>query len=115
MISICQIVAPIALDDLNPLSYWLHFSHAQDRSTVTDEHTRTARHAYYGIMNYIYDKVGRITGALNETALDDAAVIIFTGGHGEMLGERGMWYKQTFFEWSARVPLNASGSGIAKG
>ena len=28
-----------------------------------------------------------------------------TADHGEMLGERGMWFKQHFWEWSARVPL----------
>jgi choline-sulfatase len=28
-----------------------------------------------------------------------------------MLGERGMWYKQTFFEWSVRVPLIVSQPG----
>ena len=30
---------------------------------------------------------------------------MFTADHGEMMGERGMWYKQHFFEWAAGVPL----------
>jgi choline-sulfatase len=31
--------------------------------------------------------------------------VIVTADHGDMLGERGLWYKMTFFERSARVPL----------
>ena len=34
--------------------------------------------------------------------------MVFCADHGEMLGERGMWFKQSFFEWSARVPLTVS-------
>jgi len=32
-------------------------------------------------------------------------MIIVTSDHGEMLGERGLWYKMTFFEGGCRVPL----------
>ena len=34
----------------------------------------------------------------------DDTIIIFAADHGEMMGERGMWYKQ-HFEWAAHVPL----------
>ena len=31
--------------------------------------------------------------------------MLVTADHGEMLGERGLWYKMHFFEWALRVPL----------
>ena len=45
---------------------------------------------------------------LKELGLDENTLVVLAGDHGEMLGERGMWYKQTFFEWSVRVPLIVS-------
>ncbi|MGB7299268.1 MAG: choline-sulfatase [Burkholderiaceae bacterium] len=98
-------VPAIPVDELDEMSRWLHYAHAADKHTITDEHIRTARHAYYGMCSYIDDKVGRIMDTMRETNLLENTVVIFCADHGEMLGERGMWYKQTFFEWSARVPF----------
>ncbi len=39
-----------------------------------------------------------------ETGLAGNTLVVFASDHGEMLGERGMWFKQTFYEGSARVP-----------
>ncbi|MEZ5659400.1 MAG: choline-sulfatase [Burkholderiaceae bacterium] len=100
-------VAPIEVEALDTMSRWLHYAHAADKHTITEEHVRTARHAYYGMCSYVDDKVGRIMSAMHETGLLDRTLVVFCSDHGEMLGERGMWYKQSFFEWSCRVPLIA--------
>jgi choline-sulfatase len=69
---------------------------------------RNARHAYFAMISYVDEKIGSVLRTLKETGLADDTVVVFAGDHGEMLGERGMWFKQCFFEWSARVPLMVS-------
>ena len=52
---------------------------------------------------------------LKRTRMDDDTIVVFCSDHGEMLGERGLWFKMSFFEASSRVPLMIAGSGIAAG
>ncbi len=104
-------VPDIPYGRLDPYSQWLHLSHGRDEDEVTEAHVRTARHAYYGMISYVDSLIGRVLDALAETELDANTIVVFTSDHGEMLGERGMWYKETFFEWAARVPLIVSWPG----
>lgn len=103
-------VGPLELDDMDEHSKWLYYHHGRDRYTVTPEHVQIARRAYYGMISYVDDKIGRLFGALKRTGLAENTLIIFTSDHGEMLGERGMWFKQTFFEGASRVPLLIGGA-----
>ena len=73
-----------------------------------------ARHAYYAMISYLDEKLGQMLDQLDETGLRDDTIVIFTSDHGEMMGERGMWFKQCFWEWSARVPLIISDGRAAK-
>jgi choline-sulfatase len=98
-------VAPIAVEDRDVHSRWLHLSHGADRQAVSAEQVRRARHAYYGMISYVDDKIGRLMATLEACGLAEDTIVVFTADHGEMLGERGMWYKQSFFEPSVRVPL----------
>ncbi len=64
-----------------------------------------ARRAYYGSISYIDAMVGKVLATLDAIGQADNTAIIFTSDHGEMLGERGMWFKKHFFEPALRIPL----------
>ena len=96
---------------LDPHSRRLRHVYAMDSEPVTMEQIRAARRAYYGEISYVDDNLGRLTRALRECRLSDDTIVIFLGDHGEMLGERGLWYKMSFFEGSARVPLIVGAPG----
>ena len=61
--------------------------------------------AYYGSISDIDSKVANLLQTLKESGFEDNTIVIFTSDHGDMLGERGMWFKMSFLEHSARVPL----------
>ena len=108
-------VPAITYESLDPHSQWLYVAHGQDRHTVTAEHVRNARRAYFAMVTYVDAKIGAVLDALDSAGLADDALIVFCSDHGEMLGERGMWYKQTFYEPSVRVPLVIRAPGVAGG
>ncbi|CCC08074.1 hypothetical protein SMACR_01636 [Sordaria macrospora] len=71
----------------------------------TDDQIKRARRAYYGAVTYVDDCVGKLLKVLEKCRLADDTIIVFSGDHGDMLGERGLWYKMSYFESSVRVPL----------
>ena len=105
-------VPEFSLEEMDTMSRWLYYAHGGNLHDVTDDHIRTARHAYYGMCSYLDDKVGRILDILETLDIADETAIVFTSDHGEMLGERGMWFKQSFYEWSSTVPLIVKVPGL---
>ena len=95
----------IPFEELDALSRGLYYAHGRDQHSVTEENIRNARHGYYGMISAIDDKIGRLLALLDRTGFADDTIVVYTTDHGDMMGERGMWYKHCFFEWSARVPL----------
>ncbi|KAK6849536.1 choline-sulfatase [Apiospora arundinis] len=71
----------------------------------TDEQIKRAKRAYYGAVSYVDDCIGRLLDTLKRCRLDKNTIVVFSGDHGDMLGERGLWYKMSYFESSVRVPL----------
>ena len=76
-----------------------------DRARISNDQIINARRAYYGSISYVDEKIGEIMEALAESGLEENTIIVFTSDHGDMLGERGLWFKMSWFEHSARVPL----------
>jgi len=98
-------VPKIPDEDLDVHSRGIRNCFSMDSANVTEAHIRNARHGYYGSISYIDDKVGQLMDALKLAGLMDNTILIFTSDHGDMMGERGLWYKKSFWEWSTRVPL----------
>jgi choline-sulfatase len=71
----------------------------------TEDQIRAARRAYYGAISFADDQIARLLTVLRDAGRLDNTIVIVTSDHGEMLGERGSWYKMSFYEGSARVPL----------
>jgi choline-sulfatase len=105
-------VGDMPMAERDKLSQWVQYSHGLDKQGASDEQIRRARHAYYAMVSYIDDKVGRLLETLERAGFDDNTIVVFTSDHGDMLGERGMWFKRVFFDWSAKVPLLIAQPGV---
>ena len=70
---------------------------------ISEDDIKRSRRAYFANISYLDDKIGEVMEALDST--DQEAIILFVSDHGDMLGERGLWFKMSFFDGSARVPM----------
>lgn len=98
-------VGPIPYEERDPHSQRLYWLFRQDEHIITPQDVRRARHAYYANTSYVDHQIGRILKVLADTGLDKNTIVVFTSDHGDMIGERGLWYKYTLRESSVRVPL----------
>ncbi|WP_404864208.1 choline-sulfatase [Georhizobium sp. MAB10] len=113
----CQHLQP----DVPAMPYEAHDPHSKRifdandwRSyTITDADIARSRQAYFANLSYLDEKIGALLDALEATRQD--AIVVFLSDHGDMLGERGLWYKMNFFEGSARVPLMIAAPGLNAG
>ncbi|MEL6409358.1 MAG: choline-sulfatase [Pseudomonadota bacterium] len=109
------------LPEVPAMDYEAHDPHAKRifdandwrKFNITEEDIRRSRRAYFANISYLDDKIGEVLEALESTRQE--AVILFVSDHGDMLGERGLWFKMCFYEGSARVPLMISASGMEPG
>jgi len=91
--------------DLDPHSRRLHHVIGADDADVTDEQIRNARHASLANISYVDRHLGALLDVLDRHDMADDTVVVFTADHGDMLGERGLWYKMCYFEHACRIPM----------
>ncbi len=108
-------VPPIAYDALDPHSRRLLEACDFRAFDIRLEDVRRARRGYFASISYIDAEIGRILGVLERCGFAEDTVIAFVSDHGDMLGERGLWFKMSFLEGSARVPLMLAGPQVAPG
>jgi choline-sulfatase len=101
----------IPVEDRDPHSQSLYYHYGQDKVELTDQDYRRARRGYYGMISCIDDHLGRLMSALEDSGYADDTVVILASDHGDMIGERGMWFKKTLFDPAIRVPMIISRPG----
>ena len=110
-----EIGLPSTPDAMDPLACRVRDGIEATETPLSDDQIRRARRAYFANTSYFDSKVGSVVQALEDIGELDNTIIIVTADHGDMLGERGLWYKMTMFEHSARVPMIMAGPGVAQG
>ena len=81
----------------------------------TPEKVKKAVAAYYGLVSFVDDNVGKVLRTLDTLGLTDNTRVLYTSDHGDNLGARGLWGKSTMYEEVAGVPLIAAGPDIPQG
>lgn len=76
---------------------------------------RRAITAYFGLVSFLDDNVGKILAALESTGLYASTRVMYSTDHGDNLGTRGMWGKSTMYEESAGIPMILAGPDVPAG
>jgi choline-sulfatase len=71
--------------------------------TYREAHRATA--AYYGMIEWVDRQFARVIDKLAALNVLDDFAIAFLVDHGDMLGQKGIWEKQQYFEPAVRVPF----------
>jgi choline-sulfatase len=80
-----------------------------------EESVRRAVAAYYALVTFLDDNIGKVLRALEEAGLAESTRVIYTSDHGDNLGARGLWGKSVMYEESVAVPLIMTGADAAPG
>ncbi len=103
------------IENRDPWSQRYAFTIREDEHNIKEADIINARHAYLGMVSYFDHLIGKLVKALKECDYYDQTYIFIVADHGEMLGERGTWFKFLPYEWSVRVPMIVSGPDLSKG
>jgi choline-sulfatase len=98
-------------------------AHPHDRFIVEDfsllrftpEQQRPALAAYYACVEYVDDCIGTLLDGFAARGRLDDTYVVYASDHGELGGEHGLWWKRSYYDASARVPLLVSGPDVPAG
>ena len=82
---------------------------------ISPEEEMKARAAYFASVDFLDEMLGDFLVLLEHSGFLDNTVIIYTSDHGELCGEHGLWWKNTWHEASTRVPFIISLPNHRKG
>ena len=106
-------VPAMAYEDHDPHSQRIFDANDWRSYDIAGDQIARARRGYFANISYLDDKIGELLQILDDTRQE--AVIVFVSDHGDMLGERGLWFKMSMFDGSSRVPLMIAAPDLPTG
>jgi arylsulfatase A-like enzyme len=97
-----------------PAQSGLYWGFDGDFARMDERTVRDLRAVYLGLLAEVDHHLGRILDWLDDTGQAGNTLVVVTGDHGEMLGDHGVWGKDTFFDPVFNVPLVIRMPGRAK-
>jgi choline-sulfatase len=76
---------------------------------------RRALAAYFGLVSFVDDNVGKLMRALEASGLAATTRILYSADHGDNLGTRRLWGKSNMYEEAAGVPMILAGPEVPQG
>ena len=103
-------VPALPYEDYDPHAQRIFDANDWRNFEIAEDDIARSRRAYFANISYLDDKIGGLLDVLERTRQE--AIVVFVSDHGDMLGERGLWFKMNFYEGSARVPLMIAAPGL---
>ncbi|MGR3322372.1 MAG: sulfatase-like hydrolase/transferase [Pseudooceanicola sp.] len=98
-----------------PSNRSLFHGHDGRNREMSDALIRDLTSVYLGLVAEVDHHLGRILDWLEETGQADGTLVVLTADHGEMLGAKSMWGKESVFDPAFHVPLILRVPGRAGG
>ena len=99
----------------HPYIEFMRAARPYDAGFTGPDMVRRAIAAYYGSVSFLDAHVGQVLAALEDAGLAGSTRVLYGSDHGENLGKRGLWGKNTLYEESAGIPLILAGPDIPAG
>jgi len=109
------IIPTKSYEDHDAHSKRLFLANDYEKFNITAQDIRRSRRAYFANISYLDEKIGEVLQALDGGKMDENTIIVFCSDHGDMIGEKGLWFKMSFFEGSSRTPLMICAPGLKPG
>ncbi|MEP3478262.1 MAG: sulfatase [Fuerstiella sp.] len=74
--------------------------------SIGPDYWREMTRAYLACVSFVDAQAGKVLQALEESPHANNTIVIFWSDHGQHLGEKHTWRKQSLWEESTRVPLS---------
>ncbi|GAB5375528.1 MAG: sulfatase-like hydrolase/transferase [Acuticoccus sp.] len=89
--------------DEHPFYGW--WRHDRGAAAASERDVMRARTAYWALVEHTDTMLGRVLDALEAAGVLDDTLIVYSSDHGDHVGERGLFWKHTFYEESAGIPM----------